>query len=214
MTRVFYIGMALMMTVVVFAGFWPSYFGLLLSGQGFDGHWIVHIHALVFLGWMATFIAQASLAATRRVRSHMKIGPYAIALGAVAFLMGVIVTLMVGQRFVEEDVMSWSQVPFSRPAIDIVQFAVLLAIGFAYRSRPDIHKRFMLLATVALLPAATSRMGYLIGPWSTELMFAVVMSTIIVHDIYTRGRLHGAYVIGLLILLPRILVDLNDKFLA
>lgn len=36
LSKLFYIGMALLMTVVVFLGFWPSYFGLLLLGQGFE----------------------------------------------------------------------------------------------------------------------------------------------------------------------------------
>lgn len=164
------------------------------------------------MGWMAIFITQTNLAATRRIQSHMKIGPYGFGLGIVVSLIGVLVTLMAGQRLVAEGVISWSEVPFTRPAIDIAQFTVLLVLGIAFRGRPDIHKRFMLLATVALLPAATSRMGYLIGPWSTEILFAILVATIIVYDMHNRGRLHGVYIIGILFLLPRIIMDLNAKF--
>ena len=55
--RLFFVGMALFMTTVVFLGFWPTYFGPLLVGAGFDGHWILHVHAFIYMGWMAVLLA-------------------------------------------------------------------------------------------------------------------------------------------------------------
>lgn len=212
LTKIFFVGMALLMTVIVFLGFWPSYFGLLLSGQEFEGHWFLHFHAAIFLGWMATFITQTILAWNKQINNHMRLGRYGFALGVIVFLTGVIVTLLAGQRFVAEGFMTWSQVPFSRPAIDIVQFAILLSIGFTYRNRPEMHKRFMFLATVALMPAATGRMGYLIGPWGTEILFLFMIGSLMAFDIYKKGNLHRASVIGFLVLLPRILLEIYSKF--
>ncbi|MEQ9398461.1 MAG: hypothetical protein RJQ04_04775 [Longimicrobiales bacterium] len=57
-TRRYHIALAAGMTLLVFLGFWPSYFGVLVSGQGYDRHWIFHLHAAVFLGWMALLLAR------------------------------------------------------------------------------------------------------------------------------------------------------------
>ncbi len=123
-----------------------------------------------------------------------------------------LVTILSVQRMVTEGVITWSQVPFTRPAIDIVQFAVLITIGFFYRRKPAYHKRFMLLATIALLPAATGRMGYLLGRWSTEILFVVIVAFLFIYDVRKRGRPHVAYLMGTVILLPRILLELYWKF--
>ena len=49
-----YLVIALGVAAMVVAGFWPSYFGPLLHG-GADRHWIIHVHAAVFIGgsWAA-----------------------------------------------------------------------------------------------------------------------------------------------------------------
>jgi hypothetical protein len=39
------------------------------------------------------------------------------------------------------------------PLLDIIEFGVLVAAGFFYRRRAAIHKRIMLFATLAMLPA-------------------------------------------------------------
>ncbi len=75
LSRYFFVGMALFMIGVVFAGFWPTYFEPMLLSEGFEGHWIVYVHATLFMGWMAALLVQTTLVARNQTRAHMQVGP-------------------------------------------------------------------------------------------------------------------------------------------
>ena len=62
------------------AGFWPTYFGPLVAGAA-DKTPIVHLHAAVYVGWLAIFVTQTVLAATGRIAAHIKLGRFAIGYG-------------------------------------------------------------------------------------------------------------------------------------
>jgi hypothetical protein len=61
----FYLGVTLLLIAIVVTGFWPTYFGTLLSG-GVARPLVMHVHGAVFTGWMALLLPQVSLAATGR----------------------------------------------------------------------------------------------------------------------------------------------------
>jgi len=213
----FYVVMAIFMTTLVLAGFWPTYFGVLLSGSEYDRHWIFHIHAVVFMGWMAALIGQTSLVARRRTKTHMKLGVGGFVWAVAVFVMGVVVSfVLMFQLFDDGAVTSWPSALWgaSAPLVDITQFAILIALGWTHRKKLDFHKRYMALATVAILPAATARMGYLLGPWSLEVMFAVLAGLLIAYDFRVQSRIHIANLVGLLILLPRVLLNISYRFIG
>lgn len=204
-SRHFFVGMALFMMTVVLAGFWPTYFGPILFGEGFEGHWILHVHAAIFMAWMAALLVQTVLVARNQTSMHMRVGRYGFVLGVLVLLMGVFLTLRVFQRGVAEGRWTWVEAPvaFWPPLVDMIEFSILLAAGFAYRSRPKVHKRMMFFATVALLHAATGvRMDYLFGTWTTEIMFTLLVGPVYAYDLYTERRVHPATLIGTVIVLP------------
>ena len=61
-THAFHIAAVVYMTIVVLVGFWPSYFGQLF-GDVPDRHWVIHLHAMVFTGWLLLLLVQVSLVA-------------------------------------------------------------------------------------------------------------------------------------------------------
>ena len=65
------------MVAIIVAGFWPSYFGLLFRNE-LDKELFIHVHALVYVSWMALFITQIALVATRRVALHRKVGQFGL----------------------------------------------------------------------------------------------------------------------------------------
>ena len=73
-------------------------------------------------------------------------------------------------------------------------FGVFAGAGLACRKRPDAHKRFMMLATIAMLPAAIGRaMGWLFGDATPALFFGAIgffVLAIVIYDRRTRGRVH------------------------
>ena len=84
-------------------------------------------------------------------------------------------------------------------------FAILVIAGFVYRRRPESHKRLMLLASIGILPPATSRLPFAFvhnsGPWVYFALADAVLLGCIVYDLATRRRLHSAYLWGGLVIL-------------
>ena len=78
-TRRVFVPLALLAVVMALVGFWPTYFGPLLAGKAATV--LVHVHAVVFVGWLAMFVTQAALAANGRIALHMHLGPWLFAFG-------------------------------------------------------------------------------------------------------------------------------------
>ena len=116
------------------------------------------------------------------------------------------------------------------PVFAITTFAVFFALAVANVRRPESHKRFVVLATIALLPAAMARvlfrlfappdaallgMAAPIADAATMLNLVIVPALLadalliaaIVYDWRTRGRPHRVYVIGGLCLVGRSCYD-------
>ena len=102
----------------------------------------------------------------------------------------------------------------------ITLFGGFVFFAILYVSRPEIHKRMMLLATASMLASAIARVLFAlsvgIGPGlrpglgpprtiESVLMPALIADSLIVagviYDMRTRGRPHPAYLIGGAILL-------------
>ncbi len=201
----FFVSMALYLTLIVIAGFWPTYFQPLLYGEA-PGHpkglvestLVIHIHGLVMLGWMGLLLFQATLIASGKTRKHMRIGEYGAIFGILVFLVGLLIVFMQVLNGVQQGIITWTQAPlFAWPSeIELLQFAILLYLGYRFRKKPTAHKRYMLFATMVLITAAINRMDYLLGPWSAEIMAAAMVVPIFSYDIYSERRIHQATYIG------------------
>lgn len=210
----FYAGMALLAILLVILGFWPTYFGPLLNAT-YSGNLLVRVHAIVFLAWLLVFLTQALLVGTGRSKLHKKLGLYGVGLGAMMVMLGLAVSVGLVQRFLaggEAASVLGAVWMAAEPFLDIVQFAILLSWAFLSRRNPSDHRRLMLLATVSVLPAATARMGYLLGPWSMELMFFLMSFLILLQDWRNHGSMARVNLVGLLILLPRAVLAMSFKF--
>jgi hypothetical protein len=88
---------------------------------------------------------------------------------------------------------------FIFPAGELFVFSILIALALYWRRVPRIHKRLMLLGTVALIPAATTRvpLGSLLLTLDLfgvpELLFVVAL---MLHDARTLRRVHPATMAG------------------
>ncbi|HKO67105.1 MAG TPA: hypothetical protein VJU53_04790, partial [Burkholderiaceae bacterium] len=50
----FYLTLPVLMVAMAVVGFWPQYYGRLLTGNALDvgpSHVLVHLHSSLFLGW-------------------------------------------------------------------------------------------------------------------------------------------------------------------
>ncbi|HET7130677.1 MAG TPA: hypothetical protein VFJ95_00460 [Gammaproteobacteria bacterium] len=202
-----YVGVALLIAAIVFVGFSPSFYGTFV--QGVAHPWIIHVHAAVYVGWLVLLFAQAVLAARGQIAVHRKVGNFGIAYGALVWVLGLIVAVAMPVINVHTGV--WPTERAERflavPLGDMVLFGGFFGAAVAYRGKPEIHKRLIVLAAVAVMFAAVGRaasaVSILAGDpnaftgraprlalWYSPVLVAMA------HDLVTKRRIHPVYWIG------------------
>src|SRR4051812_16196797 len=71
--RIFFGGMAVLLCVVVFIGFSPTYFRAGMMRTPLPNT-LLHIHGAVFTTWMILYLVQSALISARRVAWHRSLG--------------------------------------------------------------------------------------------------------------------------------------------
>lgn len=196
--RIFFTGMAVAILITVFAGFSRTFF---LRPYFFSERLLplLIVHGVLFSSWIVLMIAQTTLVAAKRTRTHMRLG---VAGGVLAVLM-----ILVGAFTAIVRAKGPSPVPgvnslsfLTIPLGDMLVFAILVGAAFYFRRRLDTHKRLMLLATITLLPAAVARLPFDFvatgGPFIFFGLSDLFIVPLIVFDIITRGRPHRATLLG------------------
>jgi hypothetical protein len=194
----FYVALSVLMTVLVGAGFWPSYYGPLIR-SGVETSAILHFHGVIYVGWFALLISQAILAAKGRIRAHRSVGTVGIGYGVVVWGVGVLVSFVAPMAHVNTGEWTIDQAAafLPIPLGDKVLFGGFFAAAVAYRRKPEIHKGLMLLATVAIVFAAAFRLQAAGVPMTAAIaLWFVPVLLGIAYDAATRGRVHPVYWIG------------------
>jgi hypothetical protein len=200
--RGFYVVLSAFITLLVFIGFWPTYFGRLIAGTA-EHIPFIHFHAAIYVGWLALFTAQTLLAATGRVRLHMTLGRIGVAYGVLLVIVGVAVSLIMFSIRVRAGDSEQAQLRLLGPLVDMAVFAPLFGAAVYFRRRPGLHKRLMIVATTSLLIAAVGRMAFLGTPASAWLVSLVWVSPILLamaYDWFEHRTVHPVYAAGAAIL--------------
>jgi hypothetical protein len=202
--RLFYSGMALAAALTVLVGFAPSYYL-----RGYFGSPalspVLHVHGLLFTGWIVLFVVQTALVAARRVALHRTLGVAGAALAAAMVVAGVMAAIDAVHRGAAPagvPPLSFLIIPLG----DIALFGGFVATALWWRRRPETHKRLMLLATISILTAAVARWpGVLpLGPLAFFAITDLFIVAGVIYDRWSRGRVHPAYIWGgLLIVLSQ-----------
>jgi hypothetical protein len=201
--RMFYSGMAFAILAVVFAGFSRTWFLRPHFPQVQALIPLLVVHGLIFSSWIALFIVQTTLIATRRTRTHMRLG---IAGGIIAVAMVIVGTLTALIR-----AKGPSPIPgvnplsfLTIPLADMIIFPLFVGAAFYFRRKVDTHKRLMLLATIAILPAAVARLPFdFVAQGGPPVFFGLAdlfLVPCLIFDFITRGRPHRATLLGALLI--------------
>lgn len=197
----FYVALTVVITTIAFVGFWRTYFGPLLAGH-VEVLPLVHFHVVVYVGWLALFIAQAAFAGVGRVDLHMRLGRFGIGYGVFVIAVGLLVGFGMFVVRVRAGAEAEAIGRLFGPVVDMMVFTPLFAASVHYRLKPELHKRLMILATTTLLVAAVTRMRTFLPSlvlmqvvWSAPILLAMAYD-------YAKHRLvHPIYVFGLVLLL-------------
>lgn len=192
----FYLGVTILLIGMVGVGFWPGYFGPLVRG-GVTRPWIIHLHGAVFSGWMALLLLQVVLAATERVRLHRRVGNIGIAYGVLVLGLGIVVSFAAPAIHVRtgEWTVDRAAAFMLLPLVDMILFAGFFGAAVAYRRKPEVHKRLILAATVALAFAGAARMSFQ-SPFVFLVVWLSPMVVALAFDVVTRGRVHMVNVVS------------------
>ncbi len=197
-----YVAIGWLMALIAVAGFWPSYFGPLFAGTSEHAP-VIHLHAVVYAGWLVLFITQASLVSNNRAVLHRRLGKGGAVYGVLMIMVGLLVTFSRFATRIEAGRLEEAQRALLYPLTDMLIFPVFFGAAIAYRKKPEIHKRLMVVASTYLLVAAALRLPFLGSPRSQVLFLAIWLSPIflgMIYDFISRRMVHPVYVIGVAVL--------------
>jgi len=149
--RWFYFGLAWLVLLVVAYGFGRG-LGERLLHRTEPLPWILHVHALVFTGWVLLFLVQSGLVRRHALRLHRRLGLFGAGLGTVLPVLGVATALVMRQWHARQGPVhdAFLAISFN----DMLTFAVAFGLALHWRRRPEFHRRLLLIATCALTVAA------------------------------------------------------------
>ena len=195
----FFLGAAIAMTLVIFAGFSTQ---LAMGRSTFYSPPLVHAHAIVFMGWVVIYLLQNVLVATNRIGLHRRLGWVAAGWMLPMIVLGFGVTIAMVRR---------GQVPFFFQPLHFLVFDPLSLLTFAsltgsailLRNRTEWHRRLHLCGMAMLMGPGFGRLlpMPLLQPWAWEASFAAALIfpvAGIVADLRRTGHVHAAWRWGLL----------------
>ena len=188
----FYFCMSLLVAVVVVLGFSRTV-GPRLIHPPSPPPTILYFHAVLFSTWVAFFIAQSALVRTRNVKVHRKLGWLGLALGTAIPIVGITTAIVMTRFRIHQgvtDAAAFMIVPF----FDILAFSATFGLAFYWRTRPEFHKRLMLMATCALTAAAFGRL--MPHQWFYAGVDGLILLAV-VRDLVVTKRVHPVYLYGL-----------------
>ncbi len=148
--RFFLIASAIMVVVVV-AGFLT----LLLRGiSTFAAPWPVHVHAVLFMGWVGFFMMQVWFATTERVHLHRRFGWIAALYMPVLLIVGALILFRMMRSAAVPPFWTYSYFMVMN-LMSLLAFAALTIAAIAWRKQTQWHRRLMFCAMAALVIAST-----------------------------------------------------------
>ena len=199
--RFLYSAFAALLLVLTLVGFQQFY----LHGRGFPSHplappikALLITHGVAMTAWIVLFLVQPLLIASGNRKLHMSLGWLGATIALSILILGLQLPIQT-TRF-EPDVVIWGlyrKAFMAVPIFSVLLFAGYVAVGVWQRKRPDIHRPMMLLATLAIIAAATDRIvglpdlyaatiwGQVFGPFFAPLVIGVLF--LVAKGILTRS---------------------------
>jgi hypothetical protein len=190
----FFLKSAVVIALCIVAGF---SFQLAMGRSTFASPVRVHIHAVLFMGWVGIYLLQTILAASDRIDWHRRLGWLAAAWMVAMTASGIFITIVMTRA---------GAVPFFFQPLQFLVFDPVAVLTFAgltiaaiiLRRRTEWHRRLHYCGMTMLLAPAFGRLLPLplLQPWSWEAAFAPGLLFALFgawSDKRRSGRVHSAW---------------------
>ncbi len=189
----FFLALAAALTATLLFGFSRTFFlQPLFDAPSLTVPFIVH--GILGTTWFALLVRQAWLARTGQIAAHRKLGTWS------PFLVLAIVASTIWVMFVNLSLpMTGSGLPrhagFLIQASTTIWFVGLFLFGWVHRNRPDVHKRAMILATIAMMAPVFSRISRLFRDGGPPPIDSAFLATLFIgalawHDLRSLKKIH------------------------
>lgn len=194
----FFLKSAIIMAIIIVAGF---SFQLAMGRSTFASPVRVHVHAVLFMGWVAIYLTQNCLVAARRIDLHRKLGWLAAGWMVAMVISGFVVTVAM--------VRSGTVPFFFQPVhflifdpVAISTFGGLTVAAILLRRRTEWHRRLHFCGMTILIGPAFGRLlpMPLLQPWSWEAAFTMTLLfpvAGVLADLRRGGHVHPAWKWGI-----------------
>ncbi len=194
----FFFTLACVIAGTIAAGF---SFQLAMGRSSFAVPPIYHVHAFVFFGWLALFVAQSGLVSSGNVALHRRLGLLSLLWVPLMLVVGMMMTLASLQRTGGPFFFDANEFLIGNP-VGLIGFAVLVGAALALRRRTDWHRRLMLGSLISITGPGFGRLlpMPLTIPWAWELsnlVGAVFVFVAMRRDVKHRGQVHPAWYVVL-----------------
>lgn len=193
----FFFASAVAMAAIVVLGFSMQW---LMGRSTFRAPAVLHLHALVFMGWTAFYVLQSWLAGHDSIALHKRLGWFGAGLATLMVPLGIFMTVAMARR---------GATPFFfepgyfliMNSLSVLTFGGLVAAAIVNRRRTAWHRRLMFCAMAFVIGPAFGRLlpMPLLVPFSAWAVFAALMVLPAVGmwaDRRRTGRVHPAWLWG------------------
>ena len=192
---IFFGAMAVLLAIVVFAGFAPSFYLRAPSLELPHLSPLLILHGIVFSVWMLLYPTQTLLVTAGATQWHRRFGFAGAVLAASMVVLAIAAQFAHTRRVMLDG--SYASNAFvedmglSLGLLDIVVFTAFVSAAIWLRRRPDEHKRLILLATTALIgPAVVLLPGVPSLPAPVVISLPILpVVPLMIYDLLTRKRL-------------------------
>ncbi|NOS94062.1 MAG: hypothetical protein HOP30_19265 [Cyclobacteriaceae bacterium] len=202
--RYFYVLLGIAAIVIVHIGFSRTYLAPVLSGT-FSKRKILHVHGAIFMMWLVISTVQPFLVQMKQFQWHKRIGVLGFVLAGIMTLFGLYIGISASHIKISLGEEQAAKEFLFMPITDMILFATFAALALRSVKTPEAHKRYIVLTTLSILPAATVRTFSLFTWWTNNevvdtllalLIMEITLYLALVFDWAVERKIHPVYLWG------------------
>jgi len=198
--RYFYFSMSLLLAAIVVEGFKRTVDHNLFH-PAVSRPFILWIHASAFAGWVIFFIGQSALVRVHKVGWHRFLGWFGAGLATVMVPLGVATAIIMARFDTVQLHQNGADAFLSIPFYDMVAFGVCIALAIYWRTKPELHRRLVFIATCGLMDAALGRFDYVFDHNLFYPCLDLLILLGVARDLLVDQRVHKVYLRALPVLI-------------